>query len=102
MSEAEELVRELGKLPSAPPGDTHELAELLVTLKGAAGRWAEFLYDVRASAHALAGPRALAALELAFRKAEESYVELEIAHGDVKARGGSPSGGPGRGSNNAR
>lgn len=101
MSETEELVQELGKLPSVPPSDTHELAELLVTLKGAAGRWAEFLYDVRASAHALAGPRALAALELAFRKAEESYVELEIAHGDVKELSG-PRGGSERSPHSAR
>ncbi|MEU2062810.1 hypothetical protein [Streptomyces sp. NPDC013455] len=93
MSDIEELVERLRGLPPHPPGDARELAELLAAVTSAAGRWAEVLYDLRNSARTLAGPRAFAALELAFRKAEESYVELELAHGDLRAR---TRGGPAR------
>ncbi|MFJ9850369.1 hypothetical protein [Streptomyces sp. NPDC101150] len=84
MSEIDELLDELRGLSSATPRDAQELAELLLRIKSAAGHWADVLYDVRRSAQRLAGPRAAAALEIAFRKAEESYIELEIAHGDVR------------------
>ncbi|MGW3690930.1 hypothetical protein [Streptomyces sp. NPDC005125] len=88
MSEIEELLDELRKLPSTTPNSVHELVEILVRFKSVAGRWADILYDVRQSAAPLAGPRSAAALEIAFRKAEESYVELEIAHRDVQEMSG--------------
>lgn len=81
MSDIDDLVRELSEVPRACPVSERELSELLVRIKSAAGLWADLLYDVRQSAEALAGPGATAALEIAFRRAEESYVELEIAHG---------------------
>ncbi|MGW0995604.1 hypothetical protein [Streptomyces sp. NPDC002520] len=88
MSEIEELLEELGKLPSSAPKTVRELAEILVRIKSAAGHWADVLYEVRQWSSHHAGPRASAALEIAFRKAEESYVELEIAHRDVRESAG--------------
>lgn len=63
-----------------------DLEALLATLKSAAGRWADVLYEIQESAQGLVGPRAEAALEVAFRRAEESYVELEIALSDCAAQ----------------
>ncbi|MFJ3901317.1 hypothetical protein [Streptomyces sp. NPDC090025] len=84
LSDVDELVERLRALPPHVPGDARELTAVLAELKAAAGRWADVLYELRATARAHAGPRAAAALEIAFRKAEESYVELEIAHGDLR------------------
>jgi hypothetical protein len=46
---------------------------------------------VRESAQSIAGPRTAAALEIAFRRAEESYVELEFALNDCGRSGQKPS-----------
>ncbi|QDY80246.1 hypothetical protein [Streptomyces qinzhouensis] len=83
MSDIEALLAELRNLPDAPASSAHELQALLGTVKSAAGRWADVLYAVQESAHGLVGPRAEAALAVAFRRAEESYVELEIALRDL-------------------
>ncbi|MEW1549926.1 hypothetical protein [Streptomyces tsukubensis] len=83
MSDIEALLEELRKLPDTPAASTRELQALLGTVRSAAGRWADVLYAVQESAHGLAGPRAEAALAVAFRRAEESYVELEIALKDL-------------------
>ncbi|GAB2593727.1 hypothetical protein GCM10027168_28040 [Streptomyces capparidis] len=82
------LLARMRGLPAAPPRDPEELAELLNRLKAAAARWADLLYEVHRSARHLAGPRAAAATEIAFRRAEESYTELEIAHRDLAGGGG--------------
>ncbi|MFE7773759.1 hypothetical protein ACFU5O_07655 [Streptomyces sp. NPDC057445] len=82
MSDIEALLREIGGLRSVGPGAPGDVEELLATAKSAAGRWADVLYEIRDSARGLVGPRAEAALEVAFRRAEESYVELEIALAD--------------------
>ncbi|TXS49135.1 hypothetical protein [Streptomyces sp. t39] len=82
MSDIEALLDELRGLPSARPQGPVELETLLAAARSAAGRWADVLEDIRESARGLAGPRAEAALEVAFRRAEESYVELEIALSD--------------------
>ena len=82
MSDVEALLEELRSLPANRPSSPHDLQALLATVKSVAGRWADVLYDVQESAQGLAGPRVEAALEVAFRRAEESYVELEIALSD--------------------
>ncbi|MFI1395745.1 hypothetical protein [Streptomyces sp. NPDC020681] len=79
MSDIEALLDELRSLPATPVSTAHDLEVLLTAVKSAAGRWADVLYDIHESAQGLAGPRGEAALEVAFRRAEESYVELEIA-----------------------
>lgn len=82
MSDVEALLEELRSLPANRPSSPRDLEALLATVKSVAGRWADVLYEVQESARGLAGPRAEAALEVAFRRAEESYVELEIALSD--------------------
>lgn len=79
MRDIDALLDELRGVPRTRPADAHDLQALLATVRSAAGRWADVLDEVRQSARGIAGPRAEAALEVAFRRAEESYVELEIA-----------------------
>ncbi|MEE1754511.1 hypothetical protein [Streptomyces sp. SP18CS02] len=88
MSEIEALLQELRALPDLRPAGPCEVEALLAGARSAAGRWADVLYEIRDSVHGLVGPHAAAALEMAFRRAEESYVELEIALGDVTRRTG--------------
>ncbi|HZX37858.1 MAG TPA: hypothetical protein VFF37_05900 [Streptomyces sp.] len=88
MSDIEALLEELRSLPATRLSSAGDLETLLTTVKSAAGRWADVLYEIRESAQGLAGPRAEAALEVAFRRAEESYVELEIALSDCAQRTG--------------
>ncbi|MFV2121580.1 hypothetical protein ACE14D_25355 [Streptomyces sp. Act-28] len=85
-AEIDALRRELSALRALPmphPARPEELAALLARARSAAGRWADVLDELRETARGLVGPRGAAALELAFRRAEESYVELEIALGDA-------------------
>lgn len=88
MSDIEALLEELRSLPATRLSSAGDLETLLTTVKSAAGRWADVLYEIHESAQGLAGPRAEAALEVAFRRAEESYVELEIALSDCAQRTG--------------
>lgn len=91
MSEIEALLRALRTLPDPRrPVGPEEVEALLAGARSVAGRWADVLDEIREATHGLVGPRAAAALELAFRRAEESYVELEIALGDVTRTGGRP------------
>ncbi|MGW7055687.1 hypothetical protein [Streptomyces sp. NPDC054887] len=85
MSELDALLEELRGLPPTRPSDARDLEALLTGVKSAAGRWADVLDEVREAARDLAGPRTAAALEIAFRRAEESYVELEFALDDCGA-----------------
>jgi hypothetical protein len=84
MSDIDALLDELRQLPAGSPRNAHELAELLNRVKSVAGRWADVLYDVHESARSVAEFKAAVALEIAFRRAEQSYVELEIALSDLK------------------
>lgn len=88
MSDIEALLEELRSLSATRLSSAGDLETLLTTVKSAAGRWADVLYEIHESAQGLAGPRAEAALEVAFRRAEESYVELEIALSDCAQRTG--------------
>ncbi len=77
-SEVEALLNALRSLP-APPTDQAGATRYLAGLKSAAAHWAEILDEAHEAAAPFTGPRAEAALRLAFRRAEESYVELEVA-----------------------
>ncbi len=88
MSDIEALLEELRSMPATRAASAQDLEALLGTVKSAAGRWADVLYEIHESAQGLVGPRAEAALGVAFRRAEESYVELEIALSDCAQRTG--------------
>ncbi|MFJ3976732.1 hypothetical protein [Streptomyces sp. NPDC090021] len=79
MSEVQALVDALSGLPRRQPAGPAEAEALLALLRSAAARWADILYESCEGARDQVPPRAEAALKLAFRRAEESYVELEIA-----------------------
>ncbi|MFB7174289.1 hypothetical protein ACFCYM_26240 [Streptomyces sp. NPDC056254] len=79
MSEVQALVDTLSGLPRRRPAGPAEAAVLLALLRSAAARWADILYEAGEGVRDQVPPRAEAALTLAFRRAEESYVELEIA-----------------------
>ncbi|MEE1823944.1 hypothetical protein PUR61_17355 [Streptomyces sp. BE20] len=79
MSDMEALLEELHGLDRIRSSHPDDVTALLTRAKAAAGRWADVLEEIQESAHGLLGPHAEAALEVAFRHAEDSYVELEIA-----------------------
>ncbi|WP_327167786.1 hypothetical protein [Streptomyces subrutilus] len=79
MSEVHPLLDALTGLPRTRPAGPAEAEVLLAGLRSAAARWADLLYEAGEGARGQLPPRAQAALTLAFRRAEESYVELEIA-----------------------
>ncbi|WP_445269151.1 hypothetical protein [Streptomyces sp. DSM 41634] len=79
MSEIQALVDALSGLPRTRPAGPAEAEALLARLRSAAARWADILYEAREGVREQVPPRAEAALTLAFRRAEESSVELEIA-----------------------
>lgn len=86
MGGVDELVGELLGIPTLDPRDPAELTALLARLRSAAARWSDVLGDVCEATRTLAEPGSAAALEIAFRRAEQSYVELEIAHGAALER----------------
>ncbi|MFJ3924434.1 hypothetical protein [Streptomyces sp. NPDC090022] len=79
MSEIQALLDALTGLPRTRPAGPDEAEVLLARLRSAAARWADVLDEVGAASRRHLPPRAAASLTLAFRRAEESYVELEIA-----------------------
>ncbi|MEU6894411.1 hypothetical protein ABZ934_21890 [Streptomyces sp. NPDC046557] len=79
MPDIQALLDALTGLPRTRPAGPAEAEALLARLRSVAARWADVLYDAQEGARQQVPPRAEAALTLAFRRAEESYVELEIA-----------------------
>ncbi|MFD7261549.1 hypothetical protein [Streptomyces sp. NPDC059874] len=79
MSEIQALLDALTAMSRTRPAGPAEAETLLAGLRSAAARWADLLYEAREGVREQVPPRAEAALTLAFRRAEESYVELEIA-----------------------
>ncbi|MER5813539.1 hypothetical protein ABT143_36100 [Streptomyces sp. NPDC002033] len=79
MSEIQALLDALSGLPRTRAAGPAEAEVLLARLRSAAARWAEVLYEAQEGTRGQLPPRVEAALTLAFRRAEESYVELEIA-----------------------
>ncbi|WP_405495050.1 hypothetical protein [Streptomyces sp. NBC_00096] len=79
MSEIQALLDALTGLPRTRPAGPAEAEVLLARLRSAAARWADVLYEAHEGVYGQLPPRAEAAMTLAFRRAEESYVELEIA-----------------------
>ncbi|MFF5449314.1 hypothetical protein [Streptomyces sp. NPDC012888] len=89
MSDIQALLDELRAMPRTRPADPAEAERLLARLRSAAARWADVLLETNETSQQHLPPRAGAALTLAFRRAEESYVELEIALRDCAEHRGS-------------
>ncbi|WP_035839370.1 hypothetical protein [Kitasatospora azatica] len=83
MSEIDELLAEVNRLPVETPTSSREFADQLGRLRSVAARWADVLLEMSEVSRTLGGPRTAAAVEIAFRRAEQSFVELEIAHSAV-------------------
>ncbi|MEU8775684.1 hypothetical protein [Streptomyces sp. NPDC048606] len=79
MSEIQALLDALAGLPRTRPAGPAEAERLLARLRSAAAHWSDVLYAAHQDARGQLPPRAEAALRLAFRHAEDSWVELEIA-----------------------
>ncbi|MFD9355351.1 hypothetical protein [Streptomyces sp. NPDC060031] len=84
MSEIQALLDALTGLPRTRPAGPAEAEALLARLRSAAARWADVLGEANDGVTQQLPPRAQAALTLAFRRAEQSYVELEIALRDCE------------------
>ncbi|MER5729253.1 hypothetical protein ABT084_13110 [Streptomyces sp. NPDC002138] len=82
MSDIQALLDALRGLPPARPSGLAEAEDLLARLRSAAARWADVLSEAEEACRQHLPPGAEAALTLAYRRAEESYVELEIARRD--------------------
>ncbi|MGW7103606.1 hypothetical protein [Streptomyces sp. NPDC054838] len=79
MPDIQALLDALTGMPRTRPAEPAEAEALLARLRSVAARWADVLYEAQDGTRQQLPPRAEAALTLAFRRAEESYVELEIA-----------------------
>ncbi|CAL9387551.1 hypothetical protein SUDANB120_01186 [Streptomyces sp. enrichment culture] len=91
MADIQALLDAVAGLPRARPAGPDEAEVLLARLRSAAARWADVLYEAGEGAGRQLPPRAEAALKLAFRRAEDSYVELEIALRDCTEHRGAAS-----------
>ncbi|MFJ4191883.1 hypothetical protein [Kitasatospora sp. NPDC089509] len=91
MSEVDELLMAVHRLSGGAPTTPGELADHLARLKGVAAQWSEVLLEVSEICRTLGGAHTATAAEIAYRRAEESFVELEIAHssatGSFRRRG---------------
>lgn len=70
------------------PGSTGEFVTVLTNLTGLAGRWSEVLDGLRGSARRYGGSAAGVSFEVACRRAEQTFLELEIALRDARASRG--------------
>ncbi|QMU77947.1 hypothetical protein GXW83_21865 [Streptacidiphilus sp. PB12-B1b] len=86
MSELDELLLEVSRLSDVAPSTPSELVAHLARLKKVAARWADLLLSVAEVSSSLGEARTAAAVEIAFQRAEQSFVELEIAHSTYQSR----------------
>lgn len=81
----------LAEIIASPPDNTEDLVDTLSGLAKLSNQWSEAIQALRAPTRRLIGPAAAASVSVAARRAEESFIELEITLGDalaVKPRAG--------------
>lgn len=78
----------VGPMRAPVPGSTGEFVAVLENLTGLAGRWSEVLDGLRGCARRFGGPAAGISFDVACRRAEQAFLELEIALRDARATGG--------------
>ncbi len=75
----------LAEIVASPPDNTEELVDTLSGLAKLSNQWSEAIQALRAPTRRLVGPAAAASVSVAARRAEESFIELEITLGDALA-----------------
>src|SRR5690349_4433022 len=68
----------LAEIIASPPENTDELVTALSGLAKLSNQWSEAIQALRAPTRRLVGPAAAASVSVAARRAEESFIELEI------------------------
>jgi hypothetical protein len=84
-SDLEALGAHLARIAAKPPATTCELVAALEDLTRLSNRWSEVLESLQDPTRRLVGPAAASSVIVAARRAEESFVELEITLGDAIA-----------------
>jgi hypothetical protein len=75
----------LAEIIASPPDNTEDLVDTLSGLAKLSNQWSEAIQALRAPTRRLVGPAAAASVSVAARRAEESFIELEITLGDALA-----------------
>jgi hypothetical protein len=75
----------LAEIIASPPDNTEDLVGTLSGLAKLSNQWSEAIQALRAPTRRLIGPAAAASVSVAARRAEESFIELEITLGDALA-----------------
>ena len=75
----------LAEIVASPPDNTEELVDTLSGLAKLSNQWSEAIQALRAPTRRLVGSAAAASVSVAARRAEESFIELEITLGDALA-----------------
>jgi hypothetical protein len=75
----------LAEIIASPPDNTEDLVDTLSGLAKLSNQWSEAIQALRAPTRRLIGPAAAASVSVAARRAEESFIELEITLGDALA-----------------
>jgi hypothetical protein len=75
----------LARIAAVPPTTTGELVAALESLAKLSNQWSEVIESLQDPTRRLVGPAAAASVTVAARRAEESFVELEITLGDALA-----------------
>jgi len=81
----EPLAAHLARIAAKPPTTTGELVAALEGLAKLSNQWSEVLESLTDPTRRLVGPAAASSVIVAARRAEESFVELEITLGDALA-----------------
>jgi hypothetical protein len=84
-SDLEALGDRLARIAANPPTTTGELVAALQGLTKLSNQWSEVLESLQDPTRRLVGPAAASSVIVAARRAEESFVELEITLGDALA-----------------
>jgi hypothetical protein len=71
-------------LTTANPGSTDELVAVLDELATFASRWSDLLEEFRQAAHKFGGLSAALSFDLACRRSEQAFIELEIARRNAR------------------
>ncbi|TWP50899.1 hypothetical protein FKR81_17605 [Lentzea tibetensis] len=86
MDQALDALRDrLAEIVASPPENSEDLVETLAGLAKLSNQWSEAIQALRAPTRRLVGPAAAASVSVAARRAEESFIELEITLGDALA-----------------